>query len=186
MALAKFGPQQFIFFLLTCALYLAGCRPEPATISPTSIATVAPTTPRPSRPPNPTSAPTATAKVIQVTPGADEVVCPRPETLPDTEVDISGPPFCIVWVDPFDDETGYRVHLDYFQSGERFIYEVGPDTEQLLLPEADAPHPEGPFEQCRNRQELTVTVLALRNGTTWPVNSMTMQTECGSVEDSDE
>lgn len=179
MALAKSRPQQFILFLLVCTLCLAGCQVGTGSTAPTGMAPAGHTpTPRPTLTPIPTPALTATAKVVQVTPGADEVVCDRPETLPDTEVDISGPPFCIVWVDPFDDETGYRVHLDYFQSGERFIYEVGPDTEQLLLPEADAPHPEGPFEQCRNRQELTVTVLALRNGTTWPVNSMTLQSEC--------
>lgn len=176
-------------FLLTCALSFAGCQTGSQNILATDTVTIAiatvgqkqtpslPTAPRPTRAVNPTAPPTSTPKVVRVTPEV-EIVCDRPETLPDTEVDVSGLPFCIVWVDPFDDETGYQVHLDYFHSGERFVYEVGPDTVQLVVPAADAPRLEESFEQCRNRQELIVAVVALRDSIRWPVNSMTLQSEC--------
>lgn len=91
-------------------------------------------------------------------------------------------PFCIVWRDEFDDEQGFRVHLDYDQSGERFIYEVGPNVGQLLVPEEDAPRLTESLDQCRRRNAFAVQVVALRPDGEWPVGSLAANIECGSFE----
>lgn len=187
-------------------ILLAGCSASPApgeqptaTAAPTSTAvlptatTLPPTavpptfTPRPTstrRPSTATPTVTATAQVIVVMPDVNEPLCERPESLLETEVDIGGPGFCLVWLDEFDDERGFRVYLDYFQSGERFVYEVGPNVTQLLVPPTDAPRLDESWQQCLRRMAYEVKVVALRPGIEWPVGSMAVNTECGSLEGS--
>lgn len=116
-------------------------------------------TPRPSR-----TIPevTATAQILIVKPNPDEPRCNRSDRLQETEVDITGSPFCIVWIDEFDDEVGFRVHLNYFGSGERFVYEVSPNVTQLIVPEMDTPRLNESFEQCIYRNSFMVEVVALR------------------------
>ena len=135
-------------------------------------------TPAPTRTRTPTAAPTATAKVVIITPDPNIPECVRPETLPETEVDVVGPSFCVVWLDEFDDERGFRVHLNYFQSGERFVYEVGPDMTQLIVPDSDAPRLNESLEQCLRRNNYEVTVVALRPDTDSLVSGIGVGIEC--------
>ena len=133
-------------------------------------------TPEPTRTPKPT----ATAVVVVVTPNPDEPDCrPLPEDIQTTKIGITGPSFCIVWLDLFNDELGYRVILEYDRSGERFTYEVGPDITQLLVPEAAAPRPDESQEQCMLRyNSFAVTVIALRPDGESLVNGMAANMEC--------
>lgn len=136
-------------------------------------------TPRPSR-----TIPevTATAQILIVKPNLDEPRCNRPNSLQETEVDITEPPFCIVWIDEFDDEDGFRVHLDYFGSGEHFVYEVSPNVTQLIVPEMDTPRLNESFEQCIYRNSFMVKVVALRETIEQRVNSMAATIECGGID----
>lgn len=124
--------------------------------------------------------PTATAVVVKVTPNLDEPECrPLPEDIQATKIGITGPSFCIVWLDSFNDELGYRVTLEYDRSGERFVYEVEPNVTQLLIPDADAPRPNESQEQCMLRyNSFAVTVIALRPNGESLVNGMAANMEC--------
>jgi len=51
----------------------------------------------------------------------------------------AGEPFCIMWRDRFDNETGFRVHVRYRPSGEEFVYRVGPNVTEVFLPEGERP-----------------------------------------------
>lgn len=133
--------------------------------------------------PTKTSTPqaSATAKVLLLTPNPNEPECPHPPDLKETEVDISGVPFCIVWVDKFDDESGFHIVLQYDRSGEHFVYVVGPDMTQLVVPEADAPRLNESLEQCLQRKDWQITVIALRSGSEYPFGGMAATVECGSA-----
>lgn len=133
--------------------------------------------------PTETSTPqaSATAKVLLLTPNPDEPECPRPPDLEETEVDVLAMPFCIVWIDKFDDESGFHVVLDYNQSGEHFVYVVGPDITQLVVPEADAPRLNESLEQCLHRNDWQISVIALRSGSEHPFGGMAATVECGGV-----
>lgn len=124
---------------------------------------------------------TATAKVLLITPNPDEPVCSRPSDLEETEVNVLVEPFCIVWVDKFDDEAGFRILLEYAQSGERFIYEVEPDTTQLVVPKIDAPRLSESLEQCQRRKDWQISVIALRSGSQHPFGGMAVTIECGGM-----
>mgnify|MGYP006921586399 CR=1 FL=1 len=124
---------------------------------------------------------TATAQTRMVTPDVDEVTCERPDDLNETEVDVTGPTFCVVWLDQFDDELGFTVHLEYFQSGERFVYAVEPNVTQLIVPEDDSPRLAESFEQCVRRKDYTITVVALRPNGEQQINKLTVNVECGGV-----
>lgn len=118
-------------------------------------------------------------KATPVTANPASLVCARPENLTDTKVNtVWGPPFCIVWVDEFEDEQGYRISLDYFQSGELFIYEVGVDVDQLIVPDADAPRLNESLEQCLRHKDYEIFVTALRPNSEERVDGMAFTTHC--------
>lgn len=148
-------------------------------VKPTDTSTPIPTTIRPTRTLIPTPTITLTPKLLVITPDPNSLECPRPEDLQDTEVNMSGPPFCIVWIDKFDDELGYRISLNYFQSGEHFIYEIlGSDIVQFIVPEADAPRLDESLEQCRRRKDIEVFITAIRPIGDWLVDSTALETHC--------
>lgn len=128
--------------------------------------------------PTPTTALTATAQVVVVTPDAAEADCDASGLSAESPVEI-GAPFCVVWLDDFDDERGFRVHLNYDGSGERFIYEVGPDVTQLVVPADHAPRLEESLDECMRRNAFEVQVIALRPETEWRVGSLAANVECG-------
>jgi hypothetical protein len=154
------------------------------TTAPTDTLLLTPTTHTLQPAITPTSSPvtpaiTETPQLLVTTPDPDAPECPRPEDLPDTGVNISWPPFCIVWIDKFDDEMGYRIRLNYFQSGEHFIYEImGADIVQFVVPEADAPRLDESLEQCRRRKDIELFVTAIRPGGDWSVDAMALTTHC--------
>lgn len=149
------------------------------TVKPTDTSTPIPTTIRPTRTLIATPTITLTPQLFVMTPDPDSPECPRPEDLQDTEVNISGPPFCIVWIDKFDDELGYRISLKYFQSGEHFIYEIlGSDIVQFIVPVADAPRLDESLEQCRRRKDIEIFFTAIRPGGDWLVGGTALETHC--------
>lgn len=157
------------------------------TLSPVTLFSPTPATTSETQMPSPDSTKTstpqasATAKVLWLTPNPNEPECPRPSDLEETEVDISGVLFCIVWVDKFDDESSFQIVLQYDRSGEHFIYVVRPDITQLVVPETDAPRLNESLEQCLRRKDWQITVIALRSGSEYPFAGMAATVECGSV-----
>lgn len=118
-----------------------------------------------------------------VTPDLNEPECSlhpdSPINLEETKINAIGSPFCIVWLDEFDDEQGFQIHLTYFHSGERFIFEVKPNITQLVIPENQAPRLTESLEQCMSRNSFMIEVVAY-----WPdkessVGSFGMDIECG-------
>ncbi len=159
---------------------LLGCATMP-TAAPQSTTVAASTTiPQPTRTFAPPPTPTATPIVHVVTSGEEAAGCPAIEPAAEPTVDVLSP-FCVVWPDEFDDERGFRVHLDYTPSGERFVYEVGPDVTRLAVPEEDMPRLTESAEQCRRRNAYTVQVVALRPDIEWRVGSIAANIECGAA-----
>jgi hypothetical protein len=144
--------------------------PKPVMVQPTAIPQQAAAKPRAT--PEPVA--------IQPTaPASDASACASsPEGEKGTVGVARGQSFCITWADTFDDERGFRVQLEYLRSGERFSYEVGPDTAAFAVPTADAPPADASGEQCMARKDFMVTVIALRPGGELPVNSMAGEGEC--------
>jgi WD40 repeat protein len=91
---------------------------------------------------------------------------------------LRGQSFCITWTDSLSDERGFRVLLEYLRSGERFSYEVGPNTEVFAVPPADAPPLDASGEQCMARKDFMITVIALRPDGETPLDSMASEGEC--------
>lgn len=118
------------------------------------------------------------APMSSAAPESEPVDCATAELSDSTPVDFVSAG-CVVWRDAFDDETGFRVHLAYEPSGERFVYEVGPNVEYFAVPEPDRPRLADSPEQCRQRNAFTVEVVALRPDGEWRVGSMAANVECG-------
>ncbi|HZD56114.1 MAG TPA: hypothetical protein VE136_05305 [Anaerolineales bacterium] len=184
--------------MLPLMFFVAACTPVPSEMepvltlpaeptptitvqpSPTSTASLTPTI-VPSKTLIPTSAgpfnpfptgPTPTALFIFSAP--DEPECERDQTTQDLKVDLGfNPETCVVWVDEFEDEMGFRVILKYWSSGEIFVYEVGSNVTQLVLPREHAPRLDESQEQALRRHDIQISVLALRPGhKPWPVGEM--------------
>jgi hypothetical protein len=88
------------------------------------------------------------------------------------------PSFCAVWVDSFNDEVGFRVVLEYPNSGEVFVYEVGPNVTQLIVPALHIPRPTESDEQCRARKDFRLSVSALLPGSESEIGNTGGQSEC--------
>jgi hypothetical protein len=98
-----------------------------------------------------------------ITPQPDEPECERDESSQDLRVDLSGiPETCVVWLDEFEDETGFLIVLKYWSSGEIFVYEAGPDITQLVVPYVHAPRLDESQEQFLRRHDIQISVIALR------------------------
>lgn len=87
------------------------------------------------------------------------------------------PSFCVVWSDPFEDETGFRVTVTYNNTQETFTHEVGPDTIELLLPEAEAAAP----GDCQRWSSHTLEVVALRPEGETPLGMLATDSGCDQV-----
>jgi len=150
-------------FPLTKPVVLEGITPTP---KPT-------TTPLPLPTPTITPIPTTLAtRTIEAT----ATDCPIPDTLAQTEVDLV--PDCIVWLDSFDNETGFIVELGYPHSGDWFRYHTPANvTTMHILPE-DAPRLMESAEQCLSRQSIVVWVTAVLPDGERRFTGMAMDIEC--------
>ena len=123
------------------------------TVRPTYTQTPTPI-PKPTstrRPATATPMPTATSQFFIISSNLNEPECDRPESLKETKIDSVNSPFCIVWLDEFDDEQGFQIFLTYYQgsqSSERFAYEVEANVTQLIVPESHAPRLTESLERC--------------------------------------
>lgn len=126
-------------------------------------------TPKPTITPSQTRTPIPSLTPIVIIPDANEPKCVRPEMLEITKIlTISdGSMFCILWLDLFENEIGFRIILKYDNtigvngSGEIFIYEVDPNSIQLIVPHEHAPRLGESQDQCKTRSDFTVQVIAL-------------------------
>jgi hypothetical protein len=113
--------------------------------------------------PTVTPGPTPTAAFVR--PSANEPPCIRPSGLAESRVDTSQTEtdvrdFCIVWVDDYDNETGFRIVLKY-GNGDIFVYEVPANTSQLIVPKEGAPRLGESLEQYLRRSSWQITVYAV-------------------------
>ncbi|HJR80805.1 MAG TPA: hypothetical protein VJ821_12080 [Anaerolineales bacterium] len=90
---------------------------------------------------------------------------------------VGSPAFCVVWVDNFQNETGFQIDLSYLDSGEIFVYEVGPDVTQVLVPEEHRPT-DSQGNCIRTRQVFDANVIALLDSGNVQVGSIGGQGEC--------
>jgi hypothetical protein len=151
-------------FPLTEPVVLAGTPPTP---KPT-------TTPRPLPTPTITPIPTTLAtRTIEAT----ATDCPIPDTLAQNELELVVPD-CIVWLDNFDNETGFIVRLGYPRSGEWFLYHTPANVTAMHIPAEDAPRLMESSEQCQSRQEVVVQVTAVFLDHEQQIAGMMLQTEC--------
>jgi hypothetical protein len=105
-----------------------------------------------------------------VTLSRENLWCDRSEDLAEKTADItnlpgSGPFSCIVWADNFNFQnlTGYRVELEYSNSGELYEYRAGKHGTQWILPFEYRARLNESQEQYMRRNSINVTVYAIRS-----------------------
>lgn len=121
-----------------------------------------------------------------VLPVVDELMCPRPEDLIMTGVEVvlvevGGESFlCLVWDDVTDDEIGVRVAIEYPRSQETFTYELPAGSEQFIIPFTASPRLDESREQCSRRQSVQVFIIAIRTSDfgNKVIGAMGMDVEC--------
>lgn len=87
--------------------------------------------------------------------------------------------FCVVWQDAFEDETGFRVTLNYGNGAEVFVYESGPNSTSFFPPRADSPPGDDvDLDTCLARSNRQVFVDAVLPDGTVAVTGGAMNTEC--------
>jgi hypothetical protein len=147
---------------------------EPAVLAGTSPTPKPTTTPLPLPTPTVTPIPTTLATRTIETMATD---CPIPDTLAQNELELVVPD-CIVWLDNFDNETGFIVRLGYPRSGDWFLYYTPANVTAMHIPPEDAPRLIESAEQCQSRQEVVVEVTAVFLDHEQQVAGMMLQTEC--------
>ena len=122
-----------------------------------------------------THTPVPSLTPIVIMPDVNEPQCFRREDLQETKIttvlDVTTVPgrelFCIEWLDLFENEIGFRIILKYDNTlgpngtGEIFIYEVGPNSIQLIVPHEHAPRLGESQDQCNTRKSYSMQVIAL-------------------------
>ena len=106
--------------------------------------------------------------------------CARPANLPLNKVAQVGPGYCLVWLDEFNDERGFRIVINYGER-ERFTYQVAPNTTEFIVPPAEAPRFDPPA--CR-RADFSLSIYALRPSGEALVGGFATDSECGAVRSS--
>lgn len=137
-------------------------------------------TPRPTTTPLPLPTPTITpipTTLSTRTIDSAATDCSIPEMLAQNKLDLAVPD-CIVWLDNFDNETGFIVRLGYPRSGDWFLYYTPANVTAMHIPAEDAPRLMESAEQCQNRQEIVVEVTAVFLDHEQRFASMVLQTEC--------
>jgi hypothetical protein len=143
------------------------------------------TAPTPLFPPFPTTTPGPTPTALVLTPDSNQPECEtfsggsRVET---GQTVMNDPQFCITWLDTEDNETGFRIILEYMvefpNRGETFVYEVGPDVTQVIVPEEHSPFPDESSEWCVRRNDFRITVIALKPGLERTVDTTGITLDC--------
>lgn len=146
---------------------------EPVVLEGTAPTLRPTTTPLPL--PTPTITPIPTTLSIR-TIDAAATDCPIPDTLAQTEVDFVSD--CIVWMDSFDNETGFIVELGYPHSGEWFRYHTPANVTAIHIPAEDAPRLMESDEQCLSRHSIAVWITAVLPDGERRFTGMGMDIEC--------
>jgi hypothetical protein len=97
--------------------------------------------------------------------------------LAQNKLDLASPD-CIVWLDNFDNETGFIVRLGYPRSGDWFLYHTPANVTAIHIPPEDAPRLMESAEQCQNRQSIVVEVTAVLPDGERRFAGMGLDTEC--------
>ena len=139
-------------------------------------------TPTAAIPQFPTTTPGPTPTALVITPDPSQPAC---ETFPGgfrVAAVWMGTDFCITWVDPENRETSFRIILEYFVNppdrGEIFVYEVGPDVTQLIVPKEHSPAPDESPEWCLRRNNYDITVIAVRPDFKRTVDQIAVNADC--------
>ncbi len=174
--------------ILLWFVLLAGCmQPGPAEsltwLVPNSTATV---TVAPSQAPTTTAVRTATATRIPMPTETQEQVTPRWVGPTPTAIQVavtpgecafspklSGQEFevrkvgattCVIWADEFNNETGFRVVLQFGYNGDMFVYDVPANRPGLPYPPILSAPLGQSFEYCMAHKDYTLDIYALLPG----------------------
>ena len=135
--------------------------------------------------PTTTPGPTPTAMVI--TPDPNQPECEISPGGFRVDAVWTGTDFCITWVDPENWETRFLIILEYFVNppnrgeifvGETFVYEVGPDVTQMIVPKEHSPFPDESPEWCLRRNNYDITVIAVRPDFKRTVDKIATNVDC--------
>lgn len=108
-----------------------------------------------------------------------DIKCSHPNELDRFKVMVvNNPSFCIVWVDEFQNETGFLVTINYLNSKETFVFEAKPNITQLLIPQEYSPTSTLSHEDCLKRQVFNASVVALINAGNIEIGGTAGQGEC--------
>lgn len=160
-----------VLAVASIALAVAGCEPAEAPHEGTTAVVASPSE---TLAPAPTAAAEATPTPTATVSGVCAPISPR-------SLGVAWEPFCIKWLDPFGDETGFVVRLTYFGSGETFEHTVGPNVSEFVFPPAEAPSgaPGAPPGLCVDRGAIEVALSAVRAGKTELFDAALLQGHCG-------
>lgn len=102
--------------------------------------------------------------------------CTPPSNLEESRISLASGD-CVVWIDSYEDETGFEIRLHYPRSDETFVYLVPANSTEFIVPEEDRPNLEASLAQCNRRKDMELTVTALGENER-RVGSVFMIVEC--------
>jgi hypothetical protein len=68
--------------------------------------------------------------------------------------------------------------VDFPNRGETFVYEVGPDVTQLIVPKEHSPFPDESHEWCLRRNNYDITVIAVRPDFKRTIGNIAVNADC--------
>ncbi len=109
--------------------------------------------------PSSTPGPTPTAIQVAMLPG-DCTVTPA---LKGQEVQVRkvGSTICLIWADDYDNETGFRVVLQFGYDGEMFVYDSPANNPGMPYPPILSDTQGGSFEYCIAHKDYSVNIYVL-------------------------
>jgi hypothetical protein len=130
----------------------------------------------------PTTTPGPTPTVLVITPDPNQPECEISPGGFRVDAVWVGNDFCITWEDSIYGITSYLIILEYIVNppdrGETFVYEVGPDVTQLIVPKEHSPFPDESPEWCLRRNNYDITVIAIRPDFRRTVGNIAVNVDC--------
>ena len=130
----------------------------------------------------PTTTPSPTPTALVITPDPNQTKCEISPGGFRVDAVWVGTDFCITWEDSIYGITSYLIILEYIVNppdrGETFVYEVGPDVTQLIVPKEQSPFPDESPEWCVRRNNYDITVIAIRPDFRRTIDSIAVNIDC--------
>jgi hypothetical protein len=125
-----------------------------------------------------TQEPTISVVEIAIDPQKNSTICTQSADLEETVVDVTFPPFCIIWIDRYEDEIGFQIQLDYPNEFKQFVFDVTENTTQLIIPEELSPQSHESFDECLLRKDFILSVFRQESNKKTRIGGMAVNLEC--------